>query len=367
MHNTAFTFVSLGVAAENKSIDSWELNVLPTETQSAFDGEVRVNPLELRANAVDGSGNPQQYKMLTDTVLTAEWYALDTNRTTAPDIRRGEEVEIWQLGDSDKYYWKSRNNRLGQRTLETSVHAWAASPELTDNKRNALNSYYFEVSTHRKSITLSTSQKNGEPFGYTFQFNTKDGRVVLRDQTGNTIYLDSKERVIRALNSTGSEIAINDKDIYMKSVRDMKIDVGRDLEVNVGRNEKRVVGKQRQTVIGTDEERKVGKNEQVAIGANRKHSVTGTHTETVTGSFTGTYNTTYAANVATAYSLTASTALTMQTQVWTVTAASGAFTIPLLGQTGVYTAIDAVISGKRFSSHYHGNGNNGAPTDKPIG
>lgn len=373
MIKSALHFYSLGLAAENKRMDSNELNVFPMEAMNAFDGELRVNPQELHTKAVDGSGNSLQFKVMTDTVLTADWLPLDGNKLTAPDMRRGEEVEIWRLGDSDTYYWRSHATRLGQRTLETAIWAWAAQPDITDDKRNAENSYFLEISTHGKHVTFSTSQKNGEPFGYTLQFNTKDGKVVLEDQTGNTIYLDSAARVIRLLNSTKSEIAINDKDIYMRAVRDMKIDVGRDMEVNVGRdlktkvgsNETREVGKVRQTKIGNNEEKKVGGNEQRLITGNRTDTVNGAHTETIKGPFTGNYNTTYTATVNAAYALTANAAIKMQTAAWNVTAAAGVFTIPAITQTGVYTAIDLIFGTKRASSHEHPNGGGGSPTGAP--
>lgn len=375
MIKSALHFYSVGLAAENKRMDTNQLNVFPMEALNAYDGELRVNPQEIHTQATDANGNPVEFRVLTDTVLTADWMPVDSNRLSAPDVRRGEEVEIWRLADSDVYYWRSRSTRLGQRTLESSIYAWAAAPDITDEKRNATNSYFLEISTHVGHITLSTSQKNKEPFGYRLQINTRDGKVVLQDQTGNTIYMDSKERVIRSLNSTGSEIAINDKDIYMKAVRDFKVDVGRDMEINVGRdlhtkvksNETREIGKVRQTKIGNNEEKRVGGTEQRLIRGDRIDTVNGTHTETIKGAFTGNYTTTYSATVSAAYSLQAGAAIKMQTAAWSVTAATGVFTVPAITQTGIYTAIDAVISGKRFSSHFHGNGNNGSPTDKPIG
>lgn len=373
MIKSALHLYSIGLAAENKRMDSNQLNVLPMEAMNAFDGELRVNPQELHTKAVDGEGNPIQFRVLTDTVFTADWLPLDGNKLTAPDIRRGEEVEIWRLADSDTYYWRSHSTRLGQRTLETAIWAWAASPDIEDNKRNAENSYFLEISTHGKHVTFSTSQKNGEPFGYKLQFNTKEGKIVLEDQTGNTIYLDSAERVIRLLNSTRSEIAINDKDIYMRAVRDMKIDVGRDMEVNVGRdlktkvgsNEQRKVGKIRQTEIGTNEERKVGSNEQVQIGGNRIHTVKGNHNETVVGAFTGNYSSTYSAQVSAAYKLTAGAVMSMQSASWIVQSGLGNFTIPMIVQEGVYTAVDLIFGNKRASSHEHPNGGGGSPTGAP--
>lgn len=374
MIKSALHYYSIGLAAENKRMDTNQLNVFPMEALNAYDGELRVNPQEIHTQATDANGNAVEFRVLTDTVLTADWMPIDSNRLSAPDVRRGEEVEIWRLADSDCYYWRSRSTRLGQRTLESSIYAWAAAPDITDEKRNASNSYFLEISTHLGHVTLSTSQKNKEPFGYRLQINTRDGKVVLEDQTGNTIYLDSKERVIRALNSIGSEIAINDKDIYMKAVRDFKVDVGRDMEINVGRdlktkvgsNEQRKVGKTRQTVVGKDEERKVGSNEQVEIGANRIDTVKGTYKETVTGAYNGTYG---AARIITVNGVATNTFSGAYTATYTGIrneTVGGVFAL----QSPIYnvTAVEMVegeitLNGVRLSSHKH-LGAHGM-TDKP--
>jgi hypothetical protein len=58
----------------------------------------------------------------------------------------------------------------------------------------------FTVSTHDKHITLSTSQANGEPVGFTIQINTGKGFLVIEDTDGRIITMDKNDDQIMAKN-----------------------------------------------------------------------------------------------------------------------------------------------------------------------
>ena len=349
---SAFHLYSLGVAAENLPLNSTELNVLPKETMSGFDGDLQVNPLEAKTKAKDSQGHQQEFSVKTDTVITAEWMPSEGNRITPPNVRRGETVEIWRIGDSDQFYWKSLHTQPGLRTLESSIHAWGANPKLDNSPRTSDNSYTFEVSTHKQLVTFKTSQKNGEPFGYTFQLNTKTGQFTIEDHTHNFIHLDSAKRDIHLKNSTGSEVYINDKDIKITAVRDLIVKVGRDLKTEVGKDETRTVKANRTTTINANDTESIKQSKTKTVGT--------AETVTVNGPYTATHSKVSTLNVGMLRSMTFGKALTVQGPAATLT-------IPTITQTGMYTAVvDVVGAGKSLKGHEHPNGGGGSPTGKPM-
>jgi len=164
--------------------------------------------VETLINTPDGE---EQLSIINNSSVEATWLNFNSNRRTAPDVRRNDNVIIWRLGDTDKYYWSDMNTSNVKR-LETVVYAWSADPN-NPMKDDLSNAYFLEVSTHNKTITLQTSQANGEPFGYTLQLNTDEGIFVLKDTDENEIYLNSAETIIGFINANLTELRLDKKNI----------------------------------------------------------------------------------------------------------------------------------------------------------
>jgi hypothetical protein len=227
---------SIGVAAENKPLDTRFLNVAPIEMLSALDGEINFDPQDQVVRGKDSRGNQYEIKTTLDNSVTAEWYPGASNRVTPPDIRRGELIELFRLADTDKFYWRCMGLRDNLRRLETVIWAFNGTPNEGDEGISYETSYFFEVSTHKKLITMSTSQANGEPFRYTFQFNTKDGHVLLTDDVGNHVLLDSANTNIHLENIEGTMVELNKQDINFHAPNDVNGQVDNDVNLNVGNN-----------------------------------------------------------------------------------------------------------------------------------
>lgn len=198
-------FYSLGIVAENKKLSSKEVEVTPIEEMPMLDGELAPVATDYNAKAVDSLGSSYEATVEATTTIKAKWLALGGgNRITAPDVRRGEMVMLYKFGDTDKYFWMTQNEDLKLRKLETVIYAFSA----TTNEGAEMNGetfYFIEISTHKKLITLHTSKDNGEPFGYDIQLNTSDGKLVITDDVGNFILLDSSQNKIQLKNVDGSE------------------------------------------------------------------------------------------------------------------------------------------------------------------
>lgn len=279
---------SVGVAAENKPLDTRLLNVVPIEMLSALDGELNFDPQEQIVSGVDSRGNRYEIKTTLDNAITAEWFPGGSNRVTPPDIRRGELIELFRQGDTDKFFWRCMGLRDDLRRLETAIFAFNGTPNESDPGIDYETSYFFEISTHKKLITLSTSQANGEPFRYTFQFNTGDGNVLLTDDVGNHVILDSANTNIHLENIEGTMVELNKQDINFYAPNDlnglvdnnvnlevgntMNVDVVKDINVSAGVNINYQAGMNMTYVAGVNYSLNAGMNIAQTSGQNTVHA-----------------------------------------------------------------------------------------------
>lgn len=245
MMNTKLKVLSIGVVAENKQLSSKIIQVCPIEIFPLMDGELRTNPTALESRGIDGNGVEYIARVTADTTIDAEWFSLDTNRRTAPDVRRGEQVLILQHSDTDKFYWISMGRDDEQRRLETVIWAWSdESDPRKDIELTPDNTYSVEVSTHKQLMTLQTCKNNGEAFKYTIQVNAAESKVTITDDNENYIVLDSANVKIHMHNSDGTDFALDKKnitgyapnDMIMKIDNDCNFTIGNNLTVEVGNN-----------------------------------------------------------------------------------------------------------------------------------
>ena len=226
MDTSLFKVYSYGIVADNKALSSKLVNVTPIEITSMADGELSSNPTEMKSKGKDKDGQAYETSVITDNVIECTWLPFGSNRVTPPDVRRGEPVLIWNYGEADKYYWTSIGLRDDLRRLETVVYAFNANPGVESKDFDPEDHYFVEVSSHSKQITLRTSNKNGEPFKYAFQFNTKEGIVTLADDAKNFIELNSKETTMKLELNTGTKIHLDKMKILAEAIEELKVKVG---------------------------------------------------------------------------------------------------------------------------------------------
>lgn len=228
------TFFSVGIVAENKALSSDTVEVSPVEELPLLNGEITSNAEEIEITSVNSDNQSYSSKTYATNTVPAMWLPLSGgNRVTAPDVRRGAVVMLYQMADEKKYYWTTLKNDLQLRKLETVVYAFSA----TQNEAAAVNGenyYYLEISTHKKLVTFHTSKANGEPFTYDIQLDTGNGSLLIKDDINNFILLDSKQKQIRIENSIGSFFEIVDKDANLNVPGDFNLDIGRNYNRSVG-------------------------------------------------------------------------------------------------------------------------------------
>lgn len=212
-----FREISIGTVAENKLRTSNEIEIWLEEFHPLVDGEVVGGYNEDSIDCTNVYGDRLSFSVKLSNTVTATWRGDGTNRYTAPDVRRGEQVRVFQFGDTDKYVWEVVNGP-GETTRkrETVITVFSNTADENDNQATPENSWYQEVNTHEKHITTKTNKNDGEPYAYTQQINAKEGNVVVvADDIGNYIQLNSSEQHIELETAAGARVELLKEDVII--------------------------------------------------------------------------------------------------------------------------------------------------------
>lgn len=224
MHSS-YKLFSLGIVTSNKLLKQNIITATPIEHITENLGQIGFNPAQFTHRGKDGQGRSYVTRIETAESLQCTWLSNESNRISPPDVQIGERVEIYRLGDSDKFFWKTLNSDIKKRNQETVVTAYKAQKtgDFTDQIPNGENSYMTEISTHNQKVTFTTSKANGEVTRYKVQFDTKKGIFHLSDDFGNIIQLDSPQKRIVVKNGDNSYMDIDKKDIEVHCHNEMNI------------------------------------------------------------------------------------------------------------------------------------------------
>ena len=221
--------ISYGVVAEHKIRDTKfnegveqsvlhpgkVVELIPMEWLPSKDLEVNIDVETITIKGVDKYGATYNTEINSSKTLPAEWLPFDTNRITAPDLRIGERVMIWQYAGADKYYWSSIGKDDNLRKLESVIWAISATMDETDTTLTRDNTYFISISSHDKALEISTSSMNGEPFRYNIKLDTEAGNLVVKDTDGNSLVWDTANTSLKYTNREGTYFDVNLKNFFL--------------------------------------------------------------------------------------------------------------------------------------------------------
>lgn len=204
---------SLGLVSANKPLKSMIIEVTPVEDFPMLNGEITDNIEKYTSTSTDAAGSTKKTEVSTTASIKATWLPIhNSNRKTAPDVRRGETVMIYRFADTDKYWWNTLFDDIKLRRLETVIYAFSNNRD-ENVPDTAESTYFLEVSTHTKTVHFHTSKNDGEPFMYDIQINAKDGIITITDDAENFIILNSRDKRITAHNGDESIVDIDKTNI----------------------------------------------------------------------------------------------------------------------------------------------------------
>lgn len=206
---------SIGHAAHNLPLDSHMLEVYPIEEAGYVDGEITDDKETIEMSGIDAKGNEYSDVIKTSNAVVAEWMPWGSNRHTAPNVRRGEKVILWQYAEVDKYYWTIMGTEPYLRRLETVVYTYSNTRDESVKALDSSNSYSVIISTHTKEMTVQTTKSDGEAFEYIAKIDAANGIFVVTDDVGNQISIESGERRVSLVNGAGSSVVLDKKNITM--------------------------------------------------------------------------------------------------------------------------------------------------------
>lgn len=211
---TGFRRISVGTVAMNKPRDSREVEIWMSEKRPMLNGEL-TDTIETKTSKVSGStARRRTVTVNTSNTVKATWKGDGSSRITPPDLRRGDQVEVWQYGTVDVYYWSVLDTgETSVRKRETITHALSNTTDEKDNTPTPDNSWFWTISTHDKLVTLRTNKNDGEAHAYVLELNVKDSNFVIADDIGNYIQLNSNDNRIELETATGAKFHLNAQDI----------------------------------------------------------------------------------------------------------------------------------------------------------
>ncbi|QXO09888.1 hypothetical protein pEaSNUABM38_00166 [Erwinia phage pEa_SNUABM_38] len=203
---------SYGIVAEDKARGTDVIKVIPIEVNFANATTIDTKEAEIEMSYKNAKGAQDNLKVTMGKTIDATWLHLNSNRVTSPDVKKGDQVHLRRLGETDIYYWEDMNC-MNVKRLEHVVFAFGADPN-GGMVNNLANAYWMAFSPEDKHITLHTSKMNGEKFGYDLQIDTEESKVVIMDDAGNKIWMASEEGDIGSENSFGTKMHMFRDEVY---------------------------------------------------------------------------------------------------------------------------------------------------------
>ncbi len=224
--------ISIGKAAENLALGSHELSVYPMEILPFVEGEITTDEARLEDQGVDAFGKAYAVTTTLSNTIKAMRLRMGGNRATPENIRRGQRVMLYQLADDPEgYYWTYMGLDDHLFRKETVTHRWSNTDVEATDELTADNSVYMEVSTHQKTITLSTPTNDGEVCTFDIQLDYGDGILQIVDGIGNSLKWDATERDIILQNRDGSVLQMDKTHVGISTKETIQLDT-KDFTVN---------------------------------------------------------------------------------------------------------------------------------------
>jgi len=210
-------WLGVGIVAATKETNTKEILVhLPSMAPMA-DGRVIAQTQQMQETSLNMAGEAETSTTLTSNVIPAVWNSFgDANRLTAPDVREGSKVSIYQVGGQNQYYWTTQGFGADSHRLETIVWGFQANPAVDENTPFNLDNFYtITLDTRNGFMAMRTAQSNNEKSGFEAKIDGMNGRVDLRGSNGNIFSFDDHQHRCFFTNEEGAIWSVSKKKIQL--------------------------------------------------------------------------------------------------------------------------------------------------------
>ena len=163
-----------------------------------------------------GKGNRVQ--VTRTNVIKARFDDAQANQPYRPALKKGNRVVVWRYSDSDDWYWKADDRDKSAKTTDRLRFEVPAKKKLDNEPLTDDNTYFIEANSEEGRFDIKTSSGNGEEFRYSLTIKTKEkgsNGIFLGDSDGNAFQINTDKKTVSMTNSSGSSIALMDKNIVL--------------------------------------------------------------------------------------------------------------------------------------------------------
>ncbi len=212
-----------GYAAADKENSSRELYVYCPELLPFLKGKIWATDVSNEIKTVS-SKSPYSGTIKTTNCLKCIYRGDETNKTFPPSVRAGEQVIVYNNGDSDTWYWRSTGRNDELRRTETVRFGCNATLD-NISTQNDDNQYFIEMdSRDKQQVRISTSSANKEKFRYTINIDAKSGKICIGDSAENSISIESGVPRVCLKNKDNSMVDMQGKKIVIAADSDITIE-----------------------------------------------------------------------------------------------------------------------------------------------
>lgn len=210
---TKLEFFSLGLIAQDKIKDDWEVYVTPIEKVPSITGDIEER-INVTGEVRDRLGSITSLQVEKKKFIKALWLPDGySNRATPPDVTKGMTVKLFNYAGTSQYFWTTLYNEFDLFKKEKVVYLFSNKPNIANNADDIRNNaYYLQVDTYDKFVRLHTSNNDGEAAGYDIEVDGANGVFIIQDTKGNKIELLSQDGTINI--TTNKEFNVNIQDNY---------------------------------------------------------------------------------------------------------------------------------------------------------
>jgi hypothetical protein len=231
-----YKLVGKGIAAEDKNDNSKFLSVFLPESLPYHDGEINGSAAKVSRTIKNADGDEEEVKIFKKATVKAEWKK-GSNDRIAPSVRKGETVNVYELMDTNIYYWEALGDGSHLRRKEKFSRVFNAFGESTETDTPQVkgNTYGVEVDTANGYLRIWTSADDKEKTAFDIDLNGGTGILTIMTTSKMVIQMNAVTDTILAENSKHTRVFIheNEVDIEAKTVNINadKTKVSKDLEV----------------------------------------------------------------------------------------------------------------------------------------
>lgn len=221
-------FFGLGYVVEDKKEDSYEIEVYPIEVIPTANGDLSSSE-KSSVSIQDSQGNNVSVKYDKSNTIPCTWYPNgEQNRITAPDVCKGDIVEIYTFGETTDYFWCVYSHNQALRKREKVLYYFSNK---AGTGGDSSQGYFLLVDTINKTVHFHTANNDGEACGYDLLFNTKEGQLSISDTLNNSIILESVDGKLTI--TTNEKIILNTKEATLNCLK-AEVNASESCKINTG-------------------------------------------------------------------------------------------------------------------------------------